>query len=83
LKLNGIHQILVYADDVNTRILGGSVYTTNKNGESVVVARKENGIEVHADNTKYMVMQFDQKAGRCHSMKIDNSSFERVEDFKY
>jgi len=24
-----------------------------------------------------------QKAGRNHSIKIDNSSFERVEEFKY
>ena len=35
------------------------------------------------DNTKYMVMCRDQNAGRSHSMKTDNSSFERVEEFKY
>jgi len=28
-------------------------------------------------------MSRDQNAGRSHSMKIDNSSFERVEEFKY
>ena len=39
LKLNGTHQLLVYAADVN--ILGGSVYTVNKNTQSLVVARKE------------------------------------------
>jgi len=32
---------------------------------------------------KYMVMSRYQNAGRSHSMKTDNSSFERVEDFKY
>ena len=31
LKLNGTHQILAYADDVN--ILGGSVHTVKKNAE--------------------------------------------------
>ena len=36
-----------------------------------------------ADKTKYMIMSRDQNAGRSHSMKIDNSSFERVEEFKY
>ena len=28
-------------------------------------------------------MSPDQNAGRTHSMKIDNSSFERVDEFKY
>jgi len=54
LKLNGIHQLLVYADDVN--ILGGSAHTIKENAEAVVVARKEIGLEVNADQTKYMVM---------------------------
>ena len=48
-----------------------------------MVASKENGPEVNADKTKYMVMSRDQDAGQSHSMKTDNSSFERVEDFKY
>ena len=30
-----------------------------------------------------MVMSRDQNAGRTHSMKTDNSSFERVDEFKY
>ena len=50
LKLNGTHLLSVYADDVN--ILGGSVHTTNKNREAVVVASKETGKEVHADNSE-------------------------------
>jgi hypothetical protein len=40
-------------------------------------------LEGNADKTKYMVMSRDQNAGRNHSIKTDNSSFERVEDFKY
>jgi hypothetical protein len=32
------------------------------------------------DRTKYMMMSPDQHAGRSHSMDIDNSSFESVED---
>jgi hypothetical protein len=47
------------------------------------VASKEIGLEVNADKTKYTVMSRDQTAGRSHSMKIDNSSFERVEEFRY
>ena len=81
LKLNGTHQLLVYADDVN--ILGGSVHTIKENAEALLVAIKETGLKVNANKTKYMVMSRDQNAGRSHSMKIDNSSFERVEEFKY
>ena len=34
-------------------------------------------------NTKYMVMSRDRNAGRGQSVKIDSSSIERVEEFKY
>jgi len=47
LKLNGTQQLLVYVDDVN--ILGGSVRTTKKNTEALVVASKETGLEMNAD----------------------------------
>ena len=48
-----------------------------------MVASKGIGLEVNADKTKYMVMSGDQNAGRSHTMKRDNRSFERVEEFKY
>jgi len=54
-----------------------------KNTEPLVVASKENGIEVNADNTTYMVMSRDQIAGRSQNMEIKNSSFETVEQFRY
>jgi len=47
------------------------------------VASKETGLEVNVDKSKYMVMSWDQNAGQSHCTKIDNSSFERVEEFKY
>jgi len=30
-----------------------------------------------------MVMSRDQNAGRIHSVRIDNGTFERVKEFKY
>jgi hypothetical protein len=81
LKINGTHQLLAYADDVN--ILGGNVHTVKENAESLTVAAKEIGLEVNADKTKYMVMSWDRNAGRHDSVKTGKSSIERVEEFKY
>jgi len=81
LKLNDTHQLLAYADDVN--ILGGNIHTLKGNAEYLVAATREIGLEVSADKTKYMVMSRDQNAGRIHSLRIDNSTFERMEEFKY
>jgi hypothetical protein len=78
LKLNGT-QLFVYVNDVN--ILGGSVHKIKKNTEALLVDSKETGPEGNADKTKHMVMSRDQNAGRSHSMKTDNSSFETVEEF--
>ena len=39
LKLNGTHQLLAYADDVN--ILAGSMYTLKENSEALVAATRE------------------------------------------
>jgi len=54
-----------------------------KNAEVLVVASKENGLEVTTDKTKYMIMSRDQIAGRSDNIRINNSSYERVEEFKY
>jgi hypothetical protein len=63
--------------------LRGSVHTLKENAEVLVVATKGIGLEVNTAKTKYMVMSRDQNAGRSYSMKTDNSSIERVEEFKY
>jgi protein associated with RNAse G/E len=81
LKLNGTHQLVVYADDVN--ILGGSVHAIKKNTEDLVVASKEIGLEINVEKTKYMVMSRDQNAGQNNNINLDNKFFERVEQFKY
>jgi hypothetical protein len=49
LNLNGTHQLLDYASDVNT--LGRSVHTVKKNTGAVVVVSKEIGLQVNADKT--------------------------------
>ena len=42
LKLNGTHQLLAYAEDVN--ILGGSIHTVKENAEALVAAAREIGL---------------------------------------
>jgi len=81
LKINGKHQHLVYTDDVN--ILDGSVHKVKKNTDASVVASRESGPEVNVSKTKYLVMSRDRNAGQSHIIKIYNSSFERVDEFKY
>ena len=80
MKLNGTHQLLAYAVDVN--ILGGSIHNLKENAEALVAGSWEIGLEVSADKSKYMVVSRDQNAGLIHSVRIDNSTFERVEEFK-
>jgi hypothetical protein len=68
---------LIYWEEVYVCTLPPSIL------ESLVAASKETGLEVNADTTKYLVMSRDQNAGQSHNIKIHNSSFERVEQFKY
>jgi len=64
-------------------MLRGSVNTIKENAEALIVASQETGPEVNADKTKYTVMSRGQNTGRSHNIKTDNSSFERVQEFKY
>jgi hypothetical protein len=54
LKLNVTHQLLAYADYVNT--LGGSKHMVKENAEALLEASNEIAIEVNVDKTKYTLM---------------------------
>ena len=59
------------------------IHTLKENAEAIVAATREIGLEVSAEKTKYMVLSRDQIARRSHSVRIDNSTFERAEVFNY
>jgi hypothetical protein len=80
LKLNGTHQRLSYADDVN--IMGGNINTIKKT-EAFLDTSKEVCPEVNQEKTKYMLMSRSQNTGQKHSINIANRSLEDVAKFKY
>jgi hypothetical protein len=81
MKLNGTHQLLVCADDVN--LLRDIIDTIKKNTEAVIGASKEVGLEVNAEKTKYIFLSCHQNAGQNHNIKIGDRPFENVAQFKY
>jgi hypothetical protein len=80
LKLNGTHQLLAYADDVN--LLGDNVDTTEKNTQTLIDASKEVGLEINTEKTKYMLLSRHQNVGQNRDIKVANRSFENVSQFK-
>jgi hypothetical protein len=81
LKVNGTHQLLAYADDVD--LLGDNIDALKKNAETLIDASKEIGLEISVDKTKYMLLSRHQKVVRNRDIKIANRSFENVSQFKH
>jgi hypothetical protein len=54
LKLNGIHHLLAYTDDV--KLQGNNIYTVKKSTETVIDISKEVGIEINVEKTKYVLL---------------------------
>jgi hypothetical protein len=73
LKLNGTHQLLAYADDVN--LLGDNIDTVKENTETLIDASKEVGLEINIEKTKYMLLSRRQNVGQNQDIKIANRSF--------
>jgi cytochrome oxidase assembly protein ShyY1 len=81
MKLNGTHQLLIYADDVN--LLGDNKDTIKKNTGTLIGTSKVVCLKVNTEKTKYMLWSRHQNAEQNHDIKIANRSSETVAHFKY
>jgi retron-type reverse transcriptase len=68
LKLNGTHQLLDYADDVNLH--GDNIDTMKKNTAILINASKEGGLEVNTEKTKNVLLSHYQNSGQNHDKEI-------------
>ena len=69
---------LVCADDVS--IPDRSALTAKKH-RLLVIASKETGLALHAENTKCRYVSSKQHAGQNHSTNLGNETFEMAEHF--
>jgi hypothetical protein len=68
LKLNGTHQLLAYADDVN--LLGDNIRAIKDNRDILIDASKEVGLEINVEKTKYVLLSRHQNVSQNRSIKI-------------
>jgi hypothetical protein len=71
LKLNGTHQLLAYADDVN--LLGDNLDTINTRKGTLTDSSKEFGLEINVEKTKYLLVAvWTPECKSKYSHKTDN-----------
>jgi hypothetical protein len=67
LKLNGSHQLLIHADDVN--LLVDNTDTIKKSTETLIDVSTDVGLEVNTEKSKYMLLYRHQNAGQNYNKK--------------
>jgi hypothetical protein len=77
LKMNGTHQLLAYADDVN--LLGDNINTRKKNTETLINASKKVHLEINIRKSKHILLSRHQNVGQNRDIK---TAIGKVSQFK-
>jgi hypothetical protein len=81
LELNGTHQLLFRADNVN--LLSGNTNIIQKNTDVLQDTSKEIFLDVNAKKTKCMFMTRHQTTHQNHYVMVANKFFENAAKLKY
>jgi hypothetical protein len=73
MKVNGTHQLFLYADDIN--LLDDNRYAIRKNIQTLIDASKKVGLEVNTEKTRYMLLIRHQSARQNLDPTIGNGCF--------
>jgi hypothetical protein len=78
--LNGTHQLLVCADDIN--LLDKNI-NMKYNTVPILDANNEADLKLNTVKTKYIFVSYHQTTGQGSFLKASNESFENEAKFKY
>ncbi|PSN49532.1 hypothetical protein C0J52_04975 [Blattella germanica] len=81
IQLNGIHKLLVYADDIV--LLGDSEEILMDNMHILRSSTRKLGLEVNVNKTKYMVTRRNASCKANGQLMTNEGNFEEVAEFKY
>ena len=76
--MNGTHQVLAYADDVN--LIGDDIRTIERNADVLLNSCKDIGLAVNIGKTKYMGIGRNRGMVANAHIKTGSNSYEEVKN---
>jgi hypothetical protein len=79
--MNGTHQVLAYADDVN--LIADDIRTIERNADLLLNVFKYISLAVNIGKTKYMEIERHRDMIANEHIQIGSNSYEKVKTLKY